>query len=363
MVAEQPTGELHTATVLDHAAAAQPLVTIVVPALNEEGNIARLETELLAALEPLPYRYEFIVVDNHSTDRTGELIKAICWRDPRWKYLRFSRNFTVEMSITAGYHYASGDAIIVLYSDLQDPPSAIPLLLAKWREGYDVVYGVRTVRTGDPGWRNLAVKLAYRLIAWSAETAIPVNAGDFRLITRQVRDALEQCGETNRYMRGLIAWLGFEQAGVSYERQPRKSGRSKAPLWPTILFTINAVTSFSLKPLRLFLFLGFGLLGISLIGAILYSALFLVVSPPSGITTLIVLAFFSIGLNSLGIGIIGEYLGRTYTETKRRPLYLVREVVNFPTPEPDVPTRGRYMFAQAAPLPQQARANGQGANG
>jgi dolichol-phosphate mannosyltransferase len=310
----------------------RPLVTIVIPSLNEEENIPRLHAELLEVLEPLPYRYEFIVVDNASTDRTGELVREICARDPRWRYLRFSRNFTVEMSITAGYHYASGDAIIVFYSDLQDPPGAIPRLIEKWREGYDVVYGVRTVRTGDPAWRNLAVKIAYRLIAWSSENPIPRNAGDFRLITRQVRDALEQCGEYNRYMRGLISWLGFRQAGVPYERQPRKAGKSKAPLLPTLIFTVNAITSFSMKPLRVFMLMGFMITGVSVLAALVYSVLFVVGSPPPGITSLIVLAFLSIGINSLGIGILGEYMGRTYVETKRRPLYVIQESVNLPSP-------------------------------
>lgn len=305
-----------------------PLVTLVIPALNEAANIPRLEEELLAVLGPLPYRYEFIVVDNASSDSTGELVKAICRRDRRWKYLRFSRNFTVEMSITAGYHHASGDAIIVLYSDLQDPPAAIPLLLAKWQEGYDVVYGVRSVRPGDPAWRNLAVKAAYRVIAWSADVPIPNDTGDFRLITRQVRDALKRCNEYNRYMRGLIAWLGFRQTGVSYERQPRTKGVSKAPFWHTLFFTINAVTAFSLKPLRIFSLFGLMMIGISVLASMFYLVLALIGSPPAGITTLILLAVFSIGLNSAGIGMLGEYLGRTYTETKARPLYVVQESFN-----------------------------------
>lgn len=243
---------------------ALPLVSIIVPALNEEESIPRLESELAAVFASLPYRFEFIVIDNGSSDRTPELVKEICSRDPRWKYLRFSRNFTVEMSITAGYRYASGDAMIVLYSDLQDPPTAIPSLLNKWQEGYDVVYGVRTVRPGDPKLRNLSVKIAYRLIAWFSDFEIPKDTGDFRLITRQVRDALARCGEYNRYMRGLIAWLGFRQTGVLYERRPRNAGVSKAPFWPTFFFMINAITSFSLKPLRLFSALGIVMIGISL---------------------------------------------------------------------------------------------------
>ncbi len=308
-----------------------PLISIIIPARNEEGSIPRLADEVHAALDGLPYRFEFIVVDNHSTDRTGALVKDLCRRDPRWKYLRFSRDFTVEMSITAGYRYASGDAMVVLYSDLQDPPAAIPSLIAKWREGHDVVYGVRTRRPGDPAWRNLAVKIAYRLITWFSDVKIPTDAGDFRLITRQVRDALEQCGENNRYMRGLIAWLGFRQAGVPYERRPRQEGVSKAPFRALLMFAFNAITSFSLKPLRLFMFMGVILVALSAVAAVVYTVLFFFASPPPGITTLIILTFLGIGLNSLGIGVLGEYIGRTYAEVKRRPLYIVEEAVNLPT--------------------------------
>lgn len=305
-----------------------PLVSIIIPARNEEANIPRLEAELKAVLDPLPYRFEFLVIDNHSDDRTGELVKELCRRDARWKYLQFSRNFTVEMSITAGYHFAQGGAMIVLYSDLQDPPNVIPRFVEKWREGFDVVYGVRTVRPGDPAWRNWAAKYAYRIIRWFADVPIPLDTGDFRLISRPVRDALERCGEYNRYMRGLIAWLGFRQTSVPYERRPRHAGVSKAPLWDILFFTFNAITSFSLKPLRLFTFLGFALISISMVAAVVYTALYLIGSPPPGITTLIILGFLGIGLNSFGIGVLGEYIGRTYAEVKQRPLYVVQEAVN-----------------------------------
>lgn len=313
-------------------ASRETLISIVIPAFNEEGNIPRLERELLAAVEPLSYSFEFIVIDNGSTDRTGELIKAICARDSRWKYLRFSRNFTVEMSITAGYHYAAGEAIVVLYSDLQDPPEVIPKLIEKWLEGYDVVYGVRTVRPGDAAWRNKAVKVAYRLIGWFSDVPIPNDAGDFRLITRQVRDALERCPEQNRYMRGLIAWLGFRQTGVAYERQPRNAGESKAPFLDLLFFVFKAITSFSLRPLRLFTLMGTCILALSIIAAFVYALLWLTGSPPPGVTTIILLLLAAIGLNSIGIGILGEYVGRTYIEAKHRPLYVVQETVNVSQP-------------------------------
>lgn len=303
-------------------------ISIVIPARNEEDSIPRLESELTDALRGLDYDFEFIVIDNASSDRTPERVREICLRDKRWKYVRFSRNFSVEMSITAGYHLASGDAIIVLYSDLQDPPEVIPKFIEKWKEGYDVVYGVRTVRPGDPRWRNVAVKIAYRLIRGLADVNIPTDAGDFRLITRAVRDALEECEETNRYMRGLIAWLGFRQAAVIYERKPRKEGRSKAPVMDLLFFVFNAVTSFSMKPLRMFMLFGIFMVFASVVAAAVYAYLYLIGSPPPGITTLIALSFLGLGLNSLGIGVLGEYIGRTYVEVKRRPLYVIEETLN-----------------------------------
>lgn len=307
------------------AARGRQLVSVVIPARNEEGNIRPLEQELLAAIEPLPYDFEFIVVDNASTDQTGHLFKQICDRDSRWRYIRLSRDFSVEMSLTAGYLEAHGDAIVVLYSDLQDPPDFIPRFIDKWQEGYDVVYGVRTARPGDPPWRNFAVKIAYRMIQWFSVTPIPNDTGDFRLVTRQVRDALAECGEYNRYLRGLIAWLGFRQVGIPYERRPRLHGTSKAPLGATLMFTINAITSFSLKPLRLFTVTGFALLCISLLASIIYAYLWLRGAAPPGITTIVILVLVGIALNSLGIGVLGEYLGRVYSETKSRPKYIIQE--------------------------------------
>jgi polyisoprenyl-phosphate glycosyltransferase len=307
------------------------LISIVIPALNEEGNIGPLEQELSETLAGLEYAFEFIVVDNGSTDGTEAAVKAICARDSRWKYVRFSRNFGVEASITAGYKFASGAAIVVLYSDLQDPPQVIPAFLERWREGYDVVYGVRTVRTGDPNWRNGMIRIGYRMVSRLAEVQIPRNAGDFRLISRPVRDALESCGEYNRYMRGLIAWLGFRQTGVEYERRPRVAGESKTPLWTLIVFSLNAFTSFSVVPLRLFTLLGFFLLALTILALPIYILLYIAGGAPAGITTLIVLGLLGIGINSLGIGILGEYLGRTYAETKRRPLYVIAESVNIGT--------------------------------
>lgn len=314
-----------------------PLVTLIIPARNEEANIPALEAEVTRVVETLPYRFEFLVIDNASRDRTPELVKAICARDPRWRYIRFSRDFNVDASMAAGYHYARGDAIMVLHSDLQDPPSVIPRFLEKWREGYDVVLGTRTVRAGDPRWRNLMVWIAYRLIGWFSEVEIPNDTGDFRLVSRPVRDAIERIGEVNRYTRGIVAWLGFRTTQITYQRQPRHAGESKAPLVATVLYVFDAVTSFSLKPLRLFSAFGFLVLAAAVFASAAYVVAALVGHPPPGITTLVLLAFAGIGINSLGIGILGEYVGRTYAEVKHRPLYLVEQAVNV---EPEVLARG-----------------------
>src|SRR5277367_257017 len=163
----------------------KPLVSIIIPAYNEEANIARLEKELLAATNDLPYRFEFILIDNASKDSTGTLVKSICERDRRWRYIRFSRNFRVESSITAGYHFASGDAMIVLYSDLQEPPSVIPQFLEAWSAGFDIVHGIHTRRIGEAALLSVLVKMAYRFVSWCSESPIPEDAGDFRLISKR----------------------------------------------------------------------------------------------------------------------------------------------------------------------------------
>lgn len=320
------------------------LISVVIPALNEQENIAPLEKELLEAVEGLSHQFEFIVIDNGSIDETPSLVRRLCEIDARWRYVRFSRNFGVEASMTAGYRIARGEAIIVLYSDLQDPPALIPDMLRKWEDGFDVVYGVRTVRRGDPRWRNAMVALAYRVIDGMAEVRIPRNAGDFRLVSARVRDALLECEERNRYTRGLIAWLGFRQTGVVYERRGRRAGRSKAPVAALLVFVLSAITSFSLRPLRLFTWLGFILVVLSLLAVPIYLVLFLVGNPPPGITTLIVLGLLGIGINSLGIGVLGEYLGRTYAETKRRPLYVIEELVNVQGPNSEGRSRAVEEF-------------------
>jgi polyisoprenyl-phosphate glycosyltransferase len=304
------------------------LLTIIMPAMNEEANLPRAYEEVTAVLERLPYDYEVIVIDNASTDATGDVAAALAERDPRWRYLRFSRNFTVEVSIAAGLRYARGDAALVLFSDLQDPPEKIPDFVKKWEEGYDVVYGMIRKRSGDPAWKAWSARLFYRVINALAEVEITPNATDFRLLSRRAIDALNQFEERNRYLRGFAHWIGFKRCPILYDRRPRKAGRSKAPLFYLLNLALNAITCFSIKPLQLFSLMG-ALASLGTVGlALVYLGSYLFAYPVPGLTTIYLLMLANLTVLLLGFGAVGEYIGRIYVETKRRPLFLVDRVVN-----------------------------------
>jgi dolichol-phosphate mannosyltransferase len=306
---------------------------MVVPVLNEQEVIQDTYTTLNPILHSLDMAFEVVVVDNGSTDRTPALMAAICAADPRWKYLRLSRNFGYQNSITAGMLAAHGDAIMVIDADLQDPPELIQEFVGKWQEGYDIVYGVREKRTGESPLRVMATMLAMRIISWmSDDVKLPLHSGDFRLITRRVRDAFAHLPETNRYVRGMIHWLGFRQVGIPYVRRGRTRGESKfSPLSLTSI-TINAILSFSFKPLRMFSLFGLGTLALAGTLAATYLVMHLVTGAPRGITTVLLLLLLNLGVMSLGIGILGEYLARIYAESKRRPLWFVDYTLNLGAP-------------------------------
>lgn len=311
---------------------AEQLVSIVMPAFNEERNIGRLESELDSVVAGLPHEFEFLVVEGGSTDRTGELLADLCARDRRWKHISLTRRFSVEASITAGYSYARGDAIIVLYSDLQEPPELIPEFLAKWKEGYDSVYGLQTGREGEGRLGGWLARRAYRMVGSSAEVAIPPDACDFRLITSEVRDALLTCGERLRYLRGLIPWLGFRQAAIPYVRRAREADASKASTGLRIQYLVNGLAGFSMRPLRLVAWAGAVLLALTL--ATLVAIVVLALSG-SGVPLILGILAIALGVgavNMLGLAVVGEYAGRAYVESQQRPLYLVREAVNVDGP-------------------------------
>jgi dolichol-phosphate mannosyltransferase len=306
-----------------------PQFSLVVPVLNEQEVIRDTYTSLNPVLQGLELPFEVVIVDNGSTDETPLILAEICAQDRRWKYIRLSRNFGYQNSITAGMLAARGEAIMVIDADLQDPPELIPEFVAKWREGYDIVYGVREKRTGESRWRIIPTMLALRFITWmSDDVKLPMHSGDFRLITRRVRDAFAQLPETNRYVRGMIHWLGFRQAAIPYVRRGRLKGRTKMNFPHLVGFTLNAIFNFSIKPLRMFSVFGLSILALTAVLGLVYLVMGFLTSPPPGITTVLMLLLMNLGVLSVGIGILGEYVAKIYAESKRRPLWLVDYTLN-----------------------------------
>jgi polyisoprenyl-phosphate glycosyltransferase len=312
------------------------IITVLLPSFNEERNLPVAYQRLTAVLKTLPAHldYEVIILDNASTDRTAEISRELCASDLRWRWLRYSRNFGLEASMLAGLDHASGDAVIVLFSDLQDPPELIPQFVKHWEEGNEVVVGILGKRNDQKPLKTLGAIVAYYLIYVLSDCKIPANATDFRLLDRRVVDALKLLREPDRYLRGLIHWVGFRRFHVSYDRAERVSGRSTAGVFYSIRFALNAIFCFSAKPLHLatlcggFVILATLLLAFASVAAHLMNLGFIPSAPP-GITTLVLLISFFLGFNTMFLGIIGEYLGRIYNQGKQRPLYIVDEKLNF----------------------------------
>jgi glycosyltransferase involved in cell wall biosynthesis len=313
-------------------------LSIVIPVCNEEGNLSELWSRVNKISDELSHiNCEFIFVDNGSTDSSGSLCRQFVSSDKRAKYIRFSRNFGIEASFSAGAKFASGDALIYLFSDLQDPPEMIPHIVKKWEEGYDVVYGSLSKREDNKILKSWGAFLAYRLIFLMSDIKIPLNATDYRLLSRKVIDVLNNCPERNRYMRGLTHWVGFRQAPFEFERSPRKNGESKAGLSFCISYALNAVFAFSTKPLRLATYIGLFATLLSVVGAFSYiahafltrSGIINITPPPAGWATTTLLIFFFGGIQCLFLGIIGEYVARIHDESKYRPLWVVDEKEGF----------------------------------
>jgi dolichol-phosphate mannosyltransferase len=319
---------------------------MVVPVLNEQEVIQDTYATLNRTLEGLGMPFEVVVVDNGSSDHTPALMGEICRHDPRWKFIRLSRNFGYQNSITAGMLAACGEAIMVIDADLQDPPELIPEFVAHWQEGYEIVYGVREKRTGEPRLRVIPTMLAMRFITWmSDDVKLPAHSGDFRLISRRVRDAFARLPETNRYVRGMIHWLGFKQIGIPYVRRGRTKGETKVNPFYLIGFAFNAIFNFSIKPLRMFSVFGLGVLGLTGILALAYLIMSFLTQPPPGLTTVLMLLLVNLGVISLGIGILGEYVAKIYAESKRRPLWLIDYTLNLGSPRVCPPLDGRSLLS------------------
>ncbi|HXC45977.1 MAG TPA: glycosyltransferase family 2 protein [Solirubrobacteraceae bacterium] len=300
-------------------------LSVVVPAYNEQANIAHLYERVSAVLESLGMEWEIVFCVDPSTDRTEELILALRERDRRVKMLRFSRRFGQPMATLAGLEASAGDAAVVIDCDLQDPPELISELVRRWREGYDVVYAQRRTRAGETVPKRIIAAVGYRVIARIAEVDIPPNTGDFRLLSRRVVDNVVALKETHGFLRGLVALVGFASTNVQYDRDPRAAGTSKYNrFWGSLAIGFNGLVGFSRYPLQLISMLGLGISGLAFVVAVVYVALKLAGQdfPVGNPTVVVAVAFFS-GIQLLSLGVIGEYVGRIYDETRGRPKYIV----------------------------------------
>lgn len=305
-------------------------LSVVVPAYNEAGSLREFLAALSNALTGLAERHEIICVDDGSIDATWSILAEAHRRDPRIKAVRFSRNFGKEAAVTAGLRLATGRAVIPMDADHQHPPDVLPALVTRWREGHDVVIAAAVDRAPYPPLRRLAVRGFYRLLNWTGDVPIPDGAGDFRLMDRRVVDALLLLPERTRFMKGIFAWLGFDQVTVPYRMGRRAEGKSRWSLWSLVNFGIEGIASFSTFPLRIWSYLGIAIALASILYAvwIAFQTLIHGVAVP-GYASLMTALLFLNGLVMISLGILGEYVGRIFIEVKQRPLYLIRESFGF----------------------------------
>lgn len=308
-----------------------PLLTVIIPCYNEEAVLLETHKRLAAVLDELEsLGYELIYVDDGSRDQTPKLLRDLQAADARVRALLLSRNFGHQIAVTAGLEHASGDAAVVIDADLQDPPALIPEMVERWRDGYDVVYGVRTDREGETFFKLWTAKNFYRLLNRFSNVQIPLDVGDFRLMSRRVVNALLAMPERDRFLRGMVSWVGFKQVAVMYRRSPRFAGESKYPLFKMIRFATDGILSFSFAPLRLATWTGFAAVVIAFLG-IIYAVLARLYTHDwvRGWASIFVAVLFLGGVQLISIGIIGEYIGRIYGEVKQRPLYFVQDRLGF----------------------------------
>jgi len=304
--------------------------SVVIPVYNEEPVIEESYKRLKAVMEQTKESYELIFVNDGSCDGTEQMISALCDLDKTVKLISFSRNFGHQTAITAGMEASSGQAVVVIDADLQDPPEVILEMIEKWKEGFDVVYGQRIRRKGETFFKKLTAKFFYRTLKSLTDVEIPVDTGDFRLIDRKVCDVLSSLTEKNRYVRGLVSWVGFRQTAVSFERQERFAGETKYPFKKMVKFAVDGITTFSYKPLKIATYLGFFLSFLSFLYLLVVIWLKLFTDwTVSGWASILSVSLFFNGIVLIMLGIIGEYIGRIYDESKNRPLYVVSEKKGF----------------------------------
>ena len=302
------------------------LISIVVPVFNEEAVLPEFHRRLGQVLDSLSFDFEILYVNDGSADDSLSLLNRLREQDARVAILDLSRNFGKEIAMTAGLHRAQGEAVIVIDADLQDPPELIPRLIEEWQKGFDVVYARRARREGESAFKKMTAHLFYRLMRTIGQIKIPEDTGDYRLLSRRAVNALNTLGEQHRFMKGLFTWIGYRQKAVIYERDPRHAGESKWNYWKLWNFAIEGITSYSSAPLKLASYLGL----LTALGAFAYG-IFIIIrtllygDPVQGYPSMIVIILFLGGVQLMSIGVLGEYVGRIFTETKRRPLYFVNE--------------------------------------
>lgn len=306
------------------------IYSIIIPVYNEEAVATECYNRVKTVCESLNSDYEIIFINDGSKDRTENILNDICNIDKKVKLINFSRNFGHQIAITAGMDFSVGDAVVIIDADLQDPPELIPKMIAKYKEGYDVVYAVRKKRKGESWFKKITAAGFYRFFRKISDINMPVDTGDFRLIGRNVCESLKELKERNRFVRGLVSWVGYKQIGIEYERDERFAGETKYPLKKMIKFSLDGITSFSAKPLRIWGYLGFIIAGLgfiysiyTLIGKLIFN------NTVPGWASLVVITMLIGGLNMISIGILGEYISRIYDETKGRPIYIVSTYKNF----------------------------------
>lgn len=307
------------------------LLSVIIPCYNEEVVLSATYERLTKVLHGMSeLNYELIFVNDGSIDQTQLILNQLVEQDPHVRVLLLSRNFGHQIAVTAGLEQATGAAVVVIDADLQDPPEVIPEMVKRWREGNDVVYGIRRARQGESKFKLWTAKVFYRLINRLSDTKMPLDAGDFRLVDRKVVEVIKAMPERARFLRGMVSWAGFRQVSISYDRAARHAGDSKYPLRKMVHFAMDGIISFSLVPLKLAIWTGFLAIWIAVAGIIVAIVdRLLDKNLIRGWASLFVAVLFMAGVQLVSLGIIGEYLGRIYTEVKRRPLYVVQERLGF----------------------------------
>jgi dolichol-phosphate mannosyltransferase len=303
-----------------------PTISIVAPCFNEAATLPEFYRRVSQAMQALGDTWELVLVDDGSQDETATILRDLAHKDSHIRPVIFARNFGHQLAVTAGLDHSRGQAVVIIDSDLQDPPEVIPALIAEWHNGYEVVYAIRTEREGETWFKLFTASLFYRLIYRITDVNIPLDTGDFRLLDRKVVNVINQMRERHRFLRGMSVWVGFRQTGVPYKRAARYAGETKYPLKKMVKFAGDAITGFSYFPLQLATYLGFAAAGISILAIPVVVALRIAGSQAFfGQATTLIAGLFLGGVQLIFLGILGEYIGRIYDEARGRPLYIVRE--------------------------------------